>query len=508
MSRIICLLLCLITTSAWAQVSNQQILSQIPLTHQRTAAEIAASVTPTNYGYLPGNVLRFGADPTFAADSTAAFNAALSVGGTVVVPLGTYKVSTITITVSGTRLIGETANQYGLAGSVIKGTSATADVIVVATGIASYRIANLFIDRTVTATAGAGIHVNDNTSGTIDTVIVQNQFDGFWLGGTNFSVIRNSHALSNYRDGFIFINGGGTYYPLQWIADNDISEMNNGFGFRGFANKADGASNITGPRFNLCGTFANANGGYIFTGGAFHWNDIEFVDTYSSTDGNTGFDFENVGTSITFVGGFAELEGTNPTGRGLATAASHVGGGILVQTSGVSTGFFQIIGFIARQNSFQGVAFASNAILARAALVGVQAIDNGAFGNTFGIDIQNTTAIFVITGGNSSNALTTNQTYGIRAAQASNIALLGMDLSNNATGAALASAGAFNSGTSSSLLVSATYTVATLPTCNATLKGSLASVTDATAPTYNAALTGGGAVSIPVYCNGSAWTAH
>jgi hypothetical protein len=51
-------------------------------------------------------------------------------------------------------------------------------------------------------------------------------------------------------------------------------------------------------------------------------------------------------------------------------------------------------------------------------------------------------------------------------------------------------------------------TVATLPTCNASAEGQIKSVSDATAPTYNAALTGGGAVHVPVYCNGSAWVSH
>lgn len=51
-------------------------------------------------------------------------------------------------------------------------------------------------------------------------------------------------------------------------------------------------------------------------------------------------------------------------------------------------------------------------------------------------------------------------------------------------------------------------TVSTLPTCNASYKGVLAAVSDATSPAYNASLTGGGAVSVPVYCNGSSWTAH
>jgi hypothetical protein len=52
------------------------------------------------------------------------------------------------------------------------------------------------------------------------------------------------------------------------------------------------------------------------------------------------------------------------------------------------------------------------------------------------------------------------------------------------------------------------YTVSTLPTCGASQLGLLYAVSDATSPTYNSALTGGGAVKIPVFCNGSAWTAH
>jgi len=55
----------------------------------------------------------------------------------------------------------------------------------------------------------------------------------------------------------------------------------------------------------------------------------------------------------------------------------------------------------------------------------------------------------------------------------------------------------------------ARYTVATLPACSSgTTRDTMAVVSDATAPTYNGALTGGGAVVVPVFCNGSAWVAH
>jgi len=49
------------------------------------------------------------------------------------------------------------------------------------------------------------------------------------------------------------------------------------------------------------------------------------------------------------------------------------------------------------------------------------------------------------------------------------------------------------------------YTVSTLPACATVGAGSIAFVTDATAPTYNGTLTGGGAVGVPVACDGTNW---
>lgn len=51
------------------------------------------------------------------------------------------------------------------------------------------------------------------------------------------------------------------------------------------------------------------------------------------------------------------------------------------------------------------------------------------------------------------------------------------------------------------------YTVATLPSASAALKGAKAYVTDATSPTFLGTLTGGGTVVCPVFCNGTAWVA-
>lgn len=65
----------------------------------QTTAESAASVTPTNYSYAPGNVLRYGADPTGVALSDTALASAVaqasqSSGAEVFIPGGLYTFNT------------------------------------------------------------------------------------------------------------------------------------------------------------------------------------------------------------------------------------------------------------------------------------------------------------------------------------------------------------------------------------------------------------------------------
>lgn len=99
--------------------------------YPRTAAEIAASVTPTTYVYPPGNVLRYGADPTGASDSAPAIQAAINalnnwqtyssslgnkftpgpdftLGGEVYIPGGIYTISSTIMLAPNIRLRGAT----------------------------------------------------------------------------------------------------------------------------------------------------------------------------------------------------------------------------------------------------------------------------------------------------------------------------------------------------------------------------------------------------------------
>ncbi len=51
-------------------------------------------------------------------------------------------------------------------------------------------------------------------------------------------------------------------------------------------------------------------------------------------------------------------------------------------------------------------------------------------------------------------------------------------------------------------------TVGALPACDRATEGEMEAVSDAQTPRYNLIVKGGGRVSVPVYCNGSAWTAR
>ena len=107
------------------------------------------------------NVLDYGAVGDGVADDTAAIQAAidsLTSGGTVQLPCGTYKVSSaLNVSVTGTVLTGQNRSK-----SIIKTTSATANVIVLDAG--NVGISHLRIEHAITRTAGSSISITTNAS--------------------------------------------------------------------------------------------------------------------------------------------------------------------------------------------------------------------------------------------------------------------------------------------------------------------------------------------------------
>lgn len=102
-----------------------QIIGQI--IYPRTAAEIAAGVTPVNYAYPSGDVRRYGATMDGVTDDTTALENAILVGSTnqtgicVLIPIGTLLVTRMVFLPNRVRLLGSCPR-----GSIIKASASWA----------------------------------------------------------------------------------------------------------------------------------------------------------------------------------------------------------------------------------------------------------------------------------------------------------------------------------------------------------------------------------------------
>ena len=105
------------TTTPTAVAAYMAGLTTTPVlaSYARTAAEIAAGVTPTNYSYAPGDIRRYGAS-TASSDNSGAINAALSVWtasgvfGVVCIPPGTWNVAAgISVNASYVKIVSDGA---------------------------------------------------------------------------------------------------------------------------------------------------------------------------------------------------------------------------------------------------------------------------------------------------------------------------------------------------------------------------------------------------------------
>jgi Pectate lyase superfamily protein len=86
--------------------------------YPQTASEQTAGITPTNFGYPPGNILRYGADPTGVYDSKVAFQNAITVAeltaGSVYVPAtaASYLLTNTLSVTAGIRIYGDGYTPY------------------------------------------------------------------------------------------------------------------------------------------------------------------------------------------------------------------------------------------------------------------------------------------------------------------------------------------------------------------------------------------------------------
>lgn len=149
-------------TSIATTALNQALFNQYQADsdpYKRTAAEIAASVTPTDYSYLPLNVRRYGASPSASASAnTIAINNASRVanwagGGTVYIPTGDYSVDS-TLLFYATPNLGQTVFRGD--GKVSTTLSYTGSAAAFGVSAASTRVYDCGIEHLTVVNDGTG----------------------------------------------------------------------------------------------------------------------------------------------------------------------------------------------------------------------------------------------------------------------------------------------------------------------------------------------------------------
>lgn len=242
--------------------------------YRRTDAEIAATVTPTNYSYPPGDIRRYGTtDPSGVASSNTAIKNAVAVArlskGKVFAPLGRWRFTETILIDNSMTLEGEDTDGTVLLkdGNFIGITIDTA-----AGNSAQPTLRNFTLDRTGGSDAAVGIRVNEYRAH-ISQVTVQNQGShGIECVNSNLSYLCDLKLLSNGGDG-LKINGAATPDANAMTIINIDSRANTGWGINvnnGWANfikfsqtsfNTAGGLRLNNARSNMIELYSEANTG-------------------------------------------------------------------------------------------------------------------------------------------------------------------------------------------------------------------------------------------------------
>ena len=226
-----------------------------------TAAEQAAGVTPTNYGYPPGDVRRYGAKLDGTTDDTTAFTNALASNSSVSFPLGTALISsTLTIpahvklTIGGG--LGNTSGSYPSSYFIKKSTMTTPALLLssdcamieggglfcqggnTGDGVVISSNSSILRNFLVHGAGGDGVRVG-NSAGTnsnsvlLDHIVAENcggngitVHDGTAAAGANANVCTLNECFT-HNNGGDGIHIGHAFWPL---IKNCLSEVNTGYG--------------------------------------------------------------------------------------------------------------------------------------------------------------------------------------------------------------------------------------------------------------------------------------
>lgn len=406
--------------------------------------DLADTTTPRNGGtvlltvdggrlklsHLGSVTLRqFGAKGDNATDDSAAILAAVGCGvSTIKVTPGFYKCSqTIPISQSGIWLQGD-----GQFASLIIATNTNKPLVQVTAGYYGVRVSGMTLDRTGTAIGGGnGL---DTDLGDVEQCVfwdlrIQNHYNGFNLGPTNFGTIKDCLLQFNQNNG-LQAGSVGTNGTLQWYMSNVLSQSNGADGYLFLANA--GPAQCTLGTMENCFCYANSGLGLAFVGlAAVPMHGVRIIGGFYGQDGNHEIYLDTYGTQHCIRDTFMELCGTSPTGPAGTTPASHAGNGLYATNN---NGTLELSGCHVNGNSANGVLSGA----AHTAVSGGNYTNNGQ-ANTAGArngiqQVGGSGGTLIVNGAQSGNTAGTSQTYGVVGDDGMKTSIIGCDLMGNVTG--------------------------------------------------------------------------
>lgn len=213
------------------------------------------SLTKVTYSMIAGapvNVLDYGADPTGAADSTAAIQTAIDTGQTVWIPAGTYSVTSLNLKGKYPNIVGDGINE-----TIIKARGAVARLIDAYESsdvqVSPLLISNLTIDGDNVVTDSA-ISMRYRHQSKIDTCLIKN------VTASNASGI---YAIDSWLNVFSNCRVSNCYNGMTWAGSNHRSTANS-CSFTGCTN--------AGINCDSVGTALDGNNALVFNN-----CDVEFA---------------------------------------------------------------------------------------------------------------------------------------------------------------------------------------------------------------------------------------
>jgi hypothetical protein len=323
-----------------------------------STTNVATTAFVQNFGAAPANVMNFGAKCDGSTDDTTAIQTVLNTYKYVLIPAG-CKVSTVTV---GAAFLGQTLVGSGSGVSFLTSSSTTADIIQVAATSYGAIIRDFGIRRSVTASAGCGIHY----LGYVDVpeivnMEIQQQYVGLCLSSTGYGILRNSFIHNNISDNWT-ISNPTINNQYQWYLDTVLGESSGGRCSTVTAppTAALGATVTMGTWTNVF-CFANTGKGNAFLGNSsVGIYGVRIIGGFHGTDGDVEDYFDTYSGGIQINGLFTEQTASNSC---------------IQFTSNVSDA--TLTGVVARSCSAAGIASAATTMLN---LTGGALITNGTYG--------------------------------------------------------------------------------------------------------------------------------